>query len=334
VTDGRASLREGLLYGFGAYGLWGLMPIYFHAITRAGPYEILCHRIVWSLVLLLPLLTLTRSWPDVTRCLRSPRTLAMLAVTTLLLALNWFAFIYAVCLQHVEYTSLGYYITPLVSTLLGLAFLGERLRPWQWVALALATAGIAVRVWSLGELPWIALTVAGSFGLYGFLRKQMPVESLVGLSIETAMLFPAALAALLWWGHEGTGVFGQEMKLSVLLAVSGITTAIPLLFFGAAARRLPLTVLGVLQYLAPSCQLIIAVVWLGESFDTSSAVTFGLIWMSLAVFTAESLLRRPAPKMTPLAPSASEGKFHPSLALGANEAITATDSRLGTSRSS
>jgi chloramphenicol-sensitive protein RarD len=293
VTDrGREHLREGLLYGFAAYGVWGLMPLYFAALEPAGPIEILCHRIVWSLALLAVLLTLSRRWPELLRCVCTPRTLGLLVVSTVLIAVNWFAFIYGVATKRVADTSLGYFITPLVNVLLGLVFLGERLRLWQWVAMALATAGLAVRVVALDELPWIALTLAGAFGLYGFVRKQTPVESLVGLSVETAALFPAALAVLLWMGIDGRAHFGGETRLSLMLAGSGAATAIPLLFFGAAARRLPLTVLGVLQYFAPSVSLLLAVFWFHEGFPVESAVSFGLIWAALALFTTESLLVR------------------------------------------
>jgi chloramphenicol-sensitive protein RarD len=293
VTDGgRDHLREGLLYGFAAYGVWGLMPLYFRALEPAGPIEILCHRIVWSLGLLAALVTVSRRWPEVVQCLRTPRTLRFLGVSTVLIAVNWFAFIYGVATKRVAHTSLGYFITPLVNVLLGLVFLGERLRKWQWVAMALATSGLAIRVVALRELPWIALTLAGAFGLYGFVRKQTPVGALVGLSVETAILFPAALAALIWYGIDESGHFGSNSTLTVLLAGSGPATAIPLLFFGAAARRLPLTVLGVLQYLAPSISLLIAVCWLDEEFSLVSAVSFGLIWAALALFTMESLLAR------------------------------------------
>jgi chloramphenicol-sensitive protein RarD len=332
VTDrGHDHLRQGLLYGLAAYAVWGLMPLYFAALNRAGPIEVLCHRICWSLPLLAVLLTFSRRWSEVLRCLRAARTMKLLMVSTVLIALNWFAFIYGVASERVADTSLGYFITPLVNVVLGLVFLGERLRPWQWVAVALATSGLAVRVWTLGELPWIALTLAGAFGLYGFVRKQTPVESLVGLSVETAILFPAALAVLLWKGIDGTGHFGDDRTLSTLLAGSGVATAIPLLFFGAAARRLPLTVLGVLQYLAPSVSLLLAVFWFHEPFTVESAVSFGLIWSALALFTAESLLAR---RNRPAFDKRADEAVHSSSAPAAAATITDSATHLAASRSS
>ena len=282
--------RNGVLFGLAAYGVWGLMPIYFGAVNRtAEPREVLAHRIVWSALFLVILLTGLRRWPDVGRCLRSGRLVLLLSLSTVLIAINWFAFIYGVATNRVLQTSLGYFITPLVNVLLGMIFFRERLRPAQWAALALAAAGIAYLVWYRGEMPWIALSLAGSFGTYGLVRKKTPVDALVGLSVETLLLCPLCLGAIVCWAIMGTGSFGREMGGSVLLALSGVATAIPLLCFGAAARRLPLTILGFLQYLAPSISCLVGIFWFDEPFRFEMRISFALIWSALAIFTIESL---------------------------------------------
>jgi chloramphenicol-sensitive protein RarD len=283
--------RGGLLYGVAAYGLWGLMPLYFRAVTPpAGPVEVLAHRIVWSVVFLALVLTGLRRWPDIARCFRSRRLLLLLTASTVLIAVNWFGFIYAVWSEQILQTSLGYFMTPLFSVVLGMIFFRERLRPGQWAALTLATCGIGYLVWTVGEVPWIALTITGSFGLYGLVRKKTPVDALVGLSVETLLLLPPAAGAILFWAAEGTGTFGRDGRISGLLTLSGVFTAVPLLCFGAAARRLPLTILGFLQYISPSMSCLLAVLWFDEPFRSEQRVSFGLIWAALALFTVESVL--------------------------------------------
>ena len=283
--------RSGVLYGLAAYGLWGLMPIYFGALNAAAsPIEILTHRIVWSFLFLCFLLTGMRRWPAVGRCFRSRRLLLLLTLSTVLIASNWFVFIYGVSQNRVLETSLGYFITPLFNVVLGMIFFRERLRPVQWVALALATSGIAYLVWHVGELPWIALSLAGAFGLYGLVRKKTPVDALVGLSVETLLLLPVCVGVIVYWAIDGTGSFGLDARGSILLAGSGVATAIPLLCFGAAALRLPMTILGFLQYIAPSISCLVSVFWFHEPFKPEHRVSFGLIWIALGLFSIESIL--------------------------------------------
>ncbi len=283
--------RGGLVYGLLAYGLWGLVPLYFKALGSVPPIQILAHRIVWSVVFLTVLLTFRRRWPDMLRCLRSPKLLAMLAVSSVLIAANWYIYIYGVSNNKVIQTSQGYYIVPFINVLLGVFIFRERLRLWQWVAVVLAGLGVLIPVISLGEFPGIALGLAASFGLYGLVRKVAVVDSLIGLSIETLFLVPAALAALTYWWHSGSLMFadGHSIRDGLLMS-AGVVTAIPLLCFGLAARRLRMSTLGFLQYLAPSLQFLQAVLFLQEGFSPIKAVSFGFIWTALAVYSLDSVL--------------------------------------------
>jgi chloramphenicol-sensitive protein RarD len=282
------------------------MPLYFRAVAAVRPAELLAHRIVWCALVLAGLLTALGRWRDLARCLRTGRTTALLLASAVLIATNWLVYIYGVWTQRILHTSLGYFVNPLFSVLLGMAFFRERLRPWQWAALALAAAGLAHQVVAAGELPWIALVLAGSFGLYGLIRKAAPVDGLVGLTVETLMLLPAAAACLGCWAWAGTSSFGKgDATVDGLLLLSGVVTAVPLLCFGQAARGLRLSTLGFLQYLAPSIQFLLAVSLLGEPFRRQQQITFGCTWAALAVFTAESVLarRRAAPPGRPAAPA-------------------------------
>jgi chloramphenicol-sensitive protein RarD len=287
-------MAAGMLYGLAAYGLWGLMPLYFGAVTPpVGPGELLAQRIVWCFVLLVVVLTLLRRWPDFGRCMRSRRQVGLLVISSGLLAANWLVYLHGVATARIVQTSLGYFINPLFSMLLGVVFFRERLRPWQAVAVLLAAVGVVYHVRALGEPPWIALAIAGSFGLYGLVRKVVPVDALVGLTVETVVLLPAAVGFLVWQASTGTNVFGrQSLRIDLLVLASGVVTAVPLVCFGAAARRLPLTTLGFIQYLAPSLQLALAVARFGEPFTAEHAISFGFIWAGLALFSVESLLAR------------------------------------------
>jgi len=302
----------GLLFGLVAYGYWGLMPVYFVAVQEVPPGELLAHRIVWCALLMVLVLAALRRWPDLVRCLSSRRLLGLLTVSSLLIASNWLLYILSVVTGRIVETSLGYFINPLFSVLLGVLFLRERLRPWQTVAVLLATAGIAYSVRSLGGVPWIALGLAGSFGLYGLVRKVADVEALTGLTVETLVLTLPAVGYLVWQAAQGNAVFGGVGATGqILVLASGVVTAIPLLCFGAAARRLPLSTLGFLQYVAPSMQLALAVWWYGEAFTVDHAISFGFIWAGLALFSAESILvRRRVDDEAPLAPiPAAEGGY-------------------------
>ncbi len=294
--------RDGLLYGLAAYGLWGLVPVYFKAVAHVSPFEVLAHRVVWSVVFLAAVVTLLRRWPDLGRCLRRPRLMTALFVSAVLIAVNWLVYIHGVGTGRIVHTSLGYYITPLVNVLLGLLVFRERMRPTQWAALGLATAGVLILVFAAGELPWIALCIAASFGLYGLVRKKAAVDSLVGLTVETLVLLPAALVALAFWASVGTLAWGTaDRTTDLLLASSGVVTAVPLLCFGRAARRLPLSTLGFLQYLAPSLQFLQAVFLYDEPFTRERLVSFGCIWTALVLYSLDSALafrRRAEPAST------------------------------------
>jgi chloramphenicol-sensitive protein RarD len=289
----RQEQRGGLVYGLAAYGLWGLMPLYFKAVERADPLEVLAHRIVWCQLLLVVLLLVFRSWSDLVQCLRSRRIVLLLLASSVLIALNWFIYIYGVATQRLVETSLGYFINPLFSVLLGVVFFRERLRIGQWAALALATVGMAYLVIRVGSVPWIALGLAGAFGFYGLVRKIAPVDALVGLFIETLVLTPVAAAFLLQQHASGAAPVDRfGWGFAGLLALSGPTTALPLLCFGLAARRLPLSIMGFLQYLAPSLQLLLAVLFFGETFRPEHQISFGFIWTALALYSVESVWAR------------------------------------------
>ncbi|MCI0643002.1 MAG: EamA family transporter RarD [Gemmataceae bacterium] len=282
--------REGLVYGLIAYGWWGLVPLYFRLLGDVAPTEILAHRIVWSMLFLVAALTRLRRWRAFAKCFRVPVLFRVLALTSVLIAVNWFVYIFAVDRGLVVHASLGYFITPLVSVALGMFFLEERLRPLQWLALVFALAGTSVLVLSEDQFPWIALSLACSFSLYGLFRKKIPVDGLVGLSVETLLLVPLAAAYLVFLGWHGESAFGaHSFAVDLLLLASGVVTAVPLLCFGQATQRLPLSTLGFLQYLSPSIQFLLAVTVLGEYLNTPRLVSFPLIWCGLAVFTLDSL---------------------------------------------
>jgi chloramphenicol-sensitive protein RarD len=293
VSEWQAQRRSGLLYGLAAYGLWGVMPLYFRALKHVGPLEQLGHRIVWSALLLVVLVSLLGRWGDVAGCLRRGRTLALLLGSTLMIAVNWFVFIYGVATDQVLQCSLGYFLNPLLSIALGVGFFRERLSARQWAALALAAAGVGFLVWWRGHLPWIALVIPVSFGLYGVLRKLAPVDGLVGLLVETAFLTPPAAGFLAVWWLNGTATLGTlGWWTDTLLLLSGVVTAVPLMCFGQAARRLPLSTLGFLQYIGPSLQVVIATTVFGEEFGTDRLVAFGCTWAALALVSADSLAQR------------------------------------------
>ena len=288
MADDHGRARAGLLLGVGAYLLWGVLPLYFKALAHVAPTEIVAHRIVWSLIFLSALATLWRRWPAIRTAVTTGRVLITLMVTALLIAINWLVYIYAVVSGHVLEGSLGYYLNPLVNVLLGVVLLKERLSPAKVFATLLAAAGVAVLAAGAGSGLWISLTLAASFALYGFVRQVAPVDSLEGLTIETALLAPLALGWLLWLrraGELGFGLFGATTD--ILLALGGAITAIPLLLFTAAARRLPYSTLGFLQYIAPSLQFLLAVLAFGEPLTTPHIICFGAIWTALAVFTLD-----------------------------------------------
>ena len=283
---------RGVLFALIAYGAWGVNPIYFKLVAYATPMEVLVHRVIWSLALLLVVVALRGSWQPLVAILRSPRHLAVLFVTGVLVAGNWLVFIWALQNSRMVEASLGYYINPLVTVLLGIAFLGERLRGALLVALVLATAGVVNEVIAFGGLPWISLALAITFGIYGLLRKSIGVDSVLGLTVETALLAPFAVAYGISLANGGALVFGNvDSSRSLGLMAAGVVTTIPLVAFGAATLRLPLWALGFLQYFAPSITLLLALFVYDEPFAPSRAITFALIWSALAIFSTAELVR-------------------------------------------
>lgn len=280
----------GALYALGSFALWGLNPIYFKTVAAVPVIELLGHRVIWSVPFLALLVALARRWPRVLDVLRNSRARSILMVTALILATNWSLYIWAVTSAQILQSGLGYYINPLVNMLLGTLVLRERLRPWQWGAVALASAGVLNLALAYGEFPWLALSLALTFGVYGLLRKIVAAESLDGLMVETLLLAPFALALLVYLGVTGRGSFGAvSTRLDLLLMLAGPVTAVPLLLFAAGARRLRLAALGFCQYLSPTLQLLLAVLVYGEPFTQAHLVTFGFVWVAIAIYSIDSL---------------------------------------------
>jgi chloramphenicol-sensitive protein RarD len=278
--------RAGLGFGLLAYGLWGVLPIYFKQLAAVSPLDIVAHRIVWSLLFLAVLLAIIRGWSQVLATLRDRKTMVLLLATSILIAVNWLLYVYAVTSGHILAGSLGYYLNPLMNIVLGRFILKERLTGLQWAAVAVAAAGVAVLAAGAGTTLWISLTLCVTFATYGLLRKIAAVDALAGLSIETAILFPIALAWLLWGFAAGQPVLGATDRELVLLTAAGAVSTTPLLLFTAAARRLRYSTLGMLQFLAPTLQFLIAVVLYDEQFTRAHAIAFGAIWTALALYVA------------------------------------------------
>ena len=284
--------KHGFGYGAAAYVLWGILPIYFKAIADVAAVDIVAHRVLWSLPFLALLLALSRGWSQVLAAASKPRILGVLAITALLIGGNWLLYVYAVTSGHILASSFGYYLNPLANVLLGRFVLKERLTRLQWIAVAVAGAGISVlAAGSLGQL-WISLTLCVSFALYGLLRKVVPASAITGLAIETALLFPVAMAWLAWRTVDGAPTLGSSETDTILLILAGIVSTTPLLLFTAAAKRLPYSTLGMLQFLAPTLQFLIAVLIYGEPFTRAHAVAFTAIWTAIALYVV-ALLRSP-----------------------------------------
>lgn len=292
-------MNKGAVYAAAAYVLWGLLPLYWKALHVVPAGQILANRIVWSLVFVGLILALRQNWGWLRGTLHRPRVLLTFALSGTLLGVNWFVYIWAVNAGFIVETSLGYFINPLVNVLLGYLVLKERLRPAQWLALAVALAGVLYLTFSYGSFPWIALTLAFSFGIYGFIRKTAPLNSAEGLFLETAVLFLPAFGFLLLQQMRGTGALGHTgLTTTLLLIGAGVVTSVPLLLFAAGARRITLTSLGLLQYIAPTLQFLIGVLVFHEEFGLSRLIGFGLIWLALIFYTAESLNHRRRASMT------------------------------------
>ena len=289
---GRAAsgLRAGVAGGFGAYFLWGLFPLYWGFLEPATPTEVLAARVVFSLVCMVALVTAVGQWAPVRAVLADPRRRGLLAVAAVVVSLNWGVYIWAVSAEHVVDASLGYFVNPLVSVALGVLVLGERMRPLQWLAIGIATLAVLYVTAALGRPPWIALVLAFSFGSYGLLKKLAGVDAIASLTVELVILTPFALGYVLWLAERGTLAFGHHgWGHALLMAGAGPVTAIPLLLFGFAAHRVPLTVLGPLQYVTPSMQLVIGVWLFGEPMSGQRWLAFSGVWVALAIFTIDAV---------------------------------------------
>jgi chloramphenicol-sensitive protein RarD len=286
--------RRGLGYGIVAYGLWGIVPVFWKLLGGVSPLEILAHRIVWGVVALAVIVAVAGAGPAVRAALADRRTVAMMGLSGTLLVVNWGVFIGAVSAGRLLDASLGYFINPLVSVGLGTLVLRERLRRLQWLAIGLAATGVVILTWRAGRVPWISMVLATSFGTYGLVRKLARVESLAGSTLETALLAPIAAIYLGVLAAHGGGELGHASTgTELLLLATGVVTAGPLLLFTSAARRLPLSTLGFLQYLAPTGQFVLAVGVYGEAFARDQLIAFGFIWLGLAAFSADLVRQSP-----------------------------------------
>ncbi|NMO18425.1 EamA family transporter RarD [Pyxidicoccus fallax] len=293
-----AARGSGFAYALAAYAAWGLFPIYWKQLGHVPALTVISHRVVWSFLFVAGLLTVGRRWREVKAALGSRRTLGALLVSTALISSNWFLFIWAVNTGHVTQASLGYYINPLLNVVLARVILGERLRRPQLVAVVLAATGVVSLAVSRGELPWVSLLLAATFGVYGLVRKMAPVEPLTGLAVETGLAAPVALVlvALAPAVPGATGGFGASMRDTLLLVGSGVATALPLLWFALGAKRLRYGTLGIIQYVAPTLQLALAVLVYGEPFTRPYAVAFACIWTAVLLYALDALWwSRPRP---------------------------------------
>ncbi|MFZ5872265.1 MAG: EamA family transporter RarD [Actinomycetota bacterium] len=292
MTSHESEVRRGTLYGAAAYLLWGVFPLYFPLLEPAGAIEILLHRVVWSLLVCVVVLLVLRGWRQVADVARSPRRMALLGVAAAVIAVNWGVYIYGVNSGQVVQASLGYFVNPVVTVLLGVLVLRETLRPGQWAAVGIGVVAVAVLTVDYGGLPWIALALAFSFAFYGLVKNRVGrgVGALTSLTAETALLAPAALGVLVWMEVSGRGTLTSEGSgHALLLASTGLVTAVPLLFFAAAARRVPLTTIGLLQYLAPVLQFAVGVLVYREAMPPSRWAGFALVWLALVVLTVDTL---------------------------------------------
>lgn len=279
----------GVFYALGAYLMWGFAPIYFKYLHAIPVYEILAHRVIWSLAVTAILISYMHAWRDVLNLFKYPKKITLLVLTSLLISGNWMIFIWAINNEHMLDASLGYFINPIMNVLLGLLFLRESLSRIKWLAVALACVGISIQLIQLGELPWIALVLGGSFSLYGLLRKKVKIQAFTGLFAETLLVAPIAIYFLIFIANSASSdMFVNSWSLNVWLISAGIVTATPLLFFGQAALRLRLSTLGFFQYLAPSIVFLFAVFVYGEDLNLAKMITFIFIWLGVCIFALEN----------------------------------------------
>ncbi|MGC8856416.1 MAG: EamA family transporter RarD [Anaerolineae bacterium] len=283
-------MKKGILYGVGAYALWGFFPIYWKLLHHVPALQLLGHRIGWSFLLLAAVIWFSGQWPELRAALHK-RTLGIYSIAALLIGLNWLTYVWAVNAGYIVETSLGYFINPLLSVLMGVIFLRERLRAAQWLPVGLAAAGVIYLTFVYGRLPWIALALAFTFGLYGLVKKLAPLGSLYGLTLETGILFLPALLYLIFVERSGQGAFLHSGLLSDALMVgAGVVTTIPLLMFASAARSIPLTMVGILQYIAPTLQFMLGVFVYKEPFDHAHLIGFSIVWLALVIFWVENFV--------------------------------------------
>lgn len=282
--------KKGVFYALGAYTLWGLFPIYWKWLQDVPAIQVIGHRIGWSFIMLMMVILATGQWKKI-RLVLTRRVLGIYLISGLLLSANWLIYVWGVNAGHIVDASLGYFINPLFSVLLGVIFLRERLRLSQWIPIGLAAIGVIYLTWMYGSLPWIALSLAFTFGLYGLVKKAAPLGSLYGLTLETGLVFLPAFGYLIFAESTGQGAFGHSGSISALLMVgSGVVTIVPLLMFASAARRIPLTMVGIMQYVAPTLQFLIGVLIYKEPFTSSRLIGFSMVWLALIIFWVEGVI--------------------------------------------
>ena len=284
-------MKKGILYGIGAYLLWGIFPVYWKLLEAVPAIQIISHRIIWSFVLLALILFITRQWRSFHSAALSRRVVLIYLVSAILLSINWLTYIWAINAGFVLETSLGYFINPLLSVLLGVLFVREKLRPLQWLPIGLAAIGVIYVAISYGQFPWIALTLAISFGLYGLVKKVAPLGSLFGLTLETGLLFLPAVAflAVLEWQRQGAFLHVPAVS-NLLMIGAGLVTTVPLLLFASAAQRIPLSTLGILQYINPTIAFLLGLFLFHEPFNLSLLIGFSIVWLALIIFWGENFL--------------------------------------------
>ncbi len=288
ATTKRNQTRQGVLAGVLAFGMWGAFPIYFKIATGVEALEMLAHRVVWAVPFGLLIILARKQWPEVNQILKTPRILAWLCASAAFISVNWLVYIWAVQHNQVFQASLGYYINPLLLVWAGFVFLGERLRRKQGIAVGFACIGVAILALSGGQVPWIAMTLAVSFTVYGLVRKQVQVNAMPGLFVETSLLFPIALAYLLYLLSSGDAAFGSNTRISSLLLLAGPLTVLPLLFFAVSARRLSLSTIGFLQFIGPSGQFLVGLYY-DEPLTRAHLMCFGFIWLAVAIFVYDAI---------------------------------------------
>lgn len=301
-ADQSRGLPAGLTEALGAYGIWGFLPLYFKLMAHVSPWEVVGQRVVWSVGLVLIMLAFRKRLGELLRVLTTPRLVGPLLASSILIATNWLIYVWAVYNGHVLAASLGYFLNPLLNILLGSVVLKEKLRPWQWVSAGLAAIGVAILAFGALDTLWISLTLAGSFGIYGLIRKMVDTGPLVGLAAETIIMMPVAVAFLIWWGSvPGRAAFGAgDISIDLLLIGCGVVTAVPLLLFASAARKLPYSTIGLIQYVAPTIVFLIGIFVFKEPLLPSQLLCFLFIWAGIIIYVWDGFrARKAAPKPVP-----------------------------------